>query len=106
MDYPGVIRPILGNHPPHLNASLSLSFYLYHPPRGLDGEISKYVDILQGVAHGCTVSPIMFNVYINDLIMTVEAAKQGVTMGDDTVSGFMVANDFVGIAETPQGLQK
>ena len=45
----------------------------------LDGEISRYVDILQGVAQGCTLSPIFFRVYINDMIVTVEAAKQGVT---------------------------
>ena len=30
----------------------------------LDGEVSKYVDILRGVAQGCTLSPNPFNVYI------------------------------------------
>ena len=45
-------------------------------------------------------------VYINDMIVAVEAAKQGGTMGEDTVSGFMFVNDFVGISETPEGLQK
>ena len=43
----------------------------------LDGEISKYVDILQGVAQGCGLSPNIFEVYINDMIVAVEAAKQG-----------------------------
>ena len=71
----------------------------------LDGEISKYVDSLQGIAQGCTLSPNLFKVHINDLIVAV-AAKQGVTMGDDTVSGSMFADDFVGISETPKGLQK
>ena len=36
----------------------------------------------------------------------VEAAKQGVKVGEDMVSGIMFADDFVGIAETPEGLQK
>ena len=72
----------------------------------LDGELSKYVDILQGVAQGCTLSLNMFKVYINDIIVAVEAAKQGVTMGEDPVSGLMFADDFVGISETPEGLQK
>ena len=40
------------------------------------------------------------------MIVAVEAAKQGVTMGEDTVSGLMFADDFVGISETPDGLQK
>ena len=71
----------------------------------LDGEISKYVDILEGVAQGCTLSPNLFKVYINDMIVAVEAAKQGVTMREDTVSGLMFADDFVGISETSKGLQ-
>ena len=72
----------------------------------LDGEISKYVDSLQGVAQGCTLSPNLFKVFISDMIVAVEAAKQGVTMGEDTVSGLMFADDFVGIPEAPEGLQK
>ena len=32
---------------------------------------------------------ILFKVYINGMVVAVEAAKQGVTMGDDTVSGSM-----------------
>ena len=47
----------------------------------------------------------LFKVYIDDKI-AVEAAKQGVTVGEDTVSGLMYANDFVGISETPERLQK
>ena len=72
----------------------------------LDGEISKYDDILQGVAQRCTPSPNIFKVHINDVIVAVKAAKQGVTIGEDTVSGFMFADDFVGISETPKGLQE
>ena len=53
----------------------------------LDGEILKYVDILQGAAQGCTLPPYSFDVYINDMIVAAEAAKQGVTVGEDTVSG-------------------
>ena len=52
------------------------------------------------------LSPNLFQVYIDDMIVAVEAAKQGVTMGEDTVSGLMFADDFVGISETPEGVQK
>ena len=57
----------------------------------VDGEIPKYVDTLQGVAQGCTLSPNLFNIYIyiDDLIVAVEAARRGVTVGQDTVSGLM-----------------
>ena len=73
----------------------------------LDGEIPTYVDILQGVAQGCTctISTILFKVYINDMI-EVEPARQRVTMGEYTVSGLLFADDFVGISQTPEGLQE
>ena len=61
--------------------------------------------ILQGVAQGCTLSPHYIQ-YISDTIVAVEAAKHGVTVGKDIVSGLMVADDFMGISETPEGLQK
>ena len=72
----------------------------------LDGEISKCVDILEGVAQGCTLSPNQFKVYLDDMIVAVKAAKQGVTIGEDTVSGLMFTDNLVGISETPEGLQK
>ena len=72
----------------------------------LDGEVSKYVDNIPRVAQGCTLSPNLFKVYINDVIVAVEAAKQGVVMGEDTASRLMFADGFVGMSETPEGLQK
>ena len=72
----------------------------------LDGETSKYFDILQGVAQGCTLSPTLLKVFIDDMIRAVEVTKQEVKVGGDTVSGLMFADDFVGLAETPDGLQK
>ena len=71
-----------------------------------DGEISKYVDILQGIyRHVCTLSTILVKVYINDMI-AIEAAKEGVTVGEDEVSRLMFADDFLGISETPKELQE
>ena len=80
----------------------------YPPPLAMmrDGEISKCVNILPGVAQGCTLSSNIFKVYINDMIVAIEAAKQGVTMGEDTVSGLIFADGFVGLSETPEGLQE
>ena len=70
-------------------------------------ETSKYVDILQGVAQGCTLSPNLSKLYITDMIIAAEAAKQIVTMGEDTaVSGLMFADGVVEISETSERLQK
>ena len=72
----------------------------------LDGEISKYVGVLQGVVQGCTLSPNLFKCILNGMIVAVEAAKQGVMVGEDTVSGLMFADGFVGMSKTPEGLPK
>ena len=73
----------------------------------LDGKYrSTYVDILRGVAQGCTLSPNIFNIFINDLVVAVKAVKQGVTVGEDTVSGLIFADDFVGISKALEDLQK
>ena len=40
------------------------------------------------------------------MIRAVQAAKQGVKVGEHTVSGLMFADDFVMIAVTPEGLQE
>ena len=39
----------------------------------LDREISKYVDIFQRDAQVCTLSPILFKVYVNGMTVAVEA---------------------------------
>ena len=48
----------------------------------LDGRLSKCFDILHGVAQGCVLSPTLFKMFTNDLILATEAAKQGVKVGD------------------------
>ena len=35
------------------------------------------------------------------MVVAVEAAKQGVTVGEDTVPGLMFVDVFPGISETP-----
>ena len=53
-----------------------------------------------------TIALNIFKIYTNDMRVAVKAAKEGVTMGEDTGSRLMFADDVVGISETPEGLQK
>ena len=80
----------------------------------LDGLTSDSVQIDLGLSQGDTLSCILFNLFVNDLITDFEAACQGVTLplGDGApggqqfhVSALMFADDFSGLAETREQLQ-
>ena len=70
------------------------------------GNFQICFDVLQGVAQGCTVSTNLFKVYVSDMAVAVEAAKQVVTVGADAMSGLMFEDDFVGMSEAPEGLKR
>lgn len=61
----------------------------------LTGELPAYVGILQRVARGFTISSTLLRVVINGMSVAVEAARWGVKVGEDMVSRFMFAGDFV-----------
>ena len=44
--------------------------------------------------------------FIFPTIVAVGVATQGITIGEDTVSALMFADDSVGISQTPEGWQK
>ena len=73
----------------------------------LEGEKSKQFHISQGVAQGCSMSPILFSIFINQLLDEVEKAGFGITIKNDVkVGGLMFADDFVGLTTTAEDLQK
>ena len=73
----------------------------------LDGERSEGFNIEQGVAQGCSLSPILFSVFINDLLKEVEETELGVHLSNGKrMSGLLFADDFVGVSESKENLQK
>ena len=66
----------------------------------------KQLHIGQGVAQGCSMSPILFSIFINQLLDEVEKAGFGRTIKNDVkVGGLMFADDFVGLATNAEDLQ-
>ena len=72
----------------------------------LEGEKSDTFKIEQGVAQGCSLSPILFSVFINDLLKEVEQTGLGIQLSSGKTVGGMFADDFVGISDSKESLQK
>ena len=73
----------------------------------LEGEKSTEFRLEQGVAQGCSLSPILFSVFINDLLKAVEQAKLGVQLSSGKkIGGMLFADDFVGVIDSKESLQK
>ena len=52
--------------------------------------------IEQGVAQGCSLSFILFSVFINDLLIAIEQTGLGIQLNSGkTVRGMLFADDFV-----------
>ena len=73
----------------------------------LEGEKSDTFTIEQGVAQGCSLSHILFSVFINDLLKEVEQTGLGIQLSNaKTVGGMLFVDDFVGISDSKENLQK
>ena len=70
----------------------------------LDGEKSASFSVEQGVAQGCSLSPILFSVFI---LKEVEKAELGIHLGEGgRIGGMLFADDFVGLSDSKEQLQK
>ena len=73
----------------------------------LEGEKSASFSVDQGVAQGCSLSPILFSVFINDLLKVVEEADVGISLSNGKkLGGMLFADDFVGVSESEEDLRK
>ena len=72
----------------------------------MDGERSASFSVAQGVAQGCSLSPILFSVFINDLLKEVEKAELGIQLECGKIGGMLFADDFVGVSDSKEQLQK
>ena len=74
----------------------------------LEGEKSDLFNVEQGVAQGSSLSPVLFSVFINDLLKEVEQAELGIQLlsSGKTFGGMFFADDFVDVSDSKESLQK
>ena len=59
------------------------------------------------MSQGCSLSPILCSVFINDLLKEVEKAELGIHLGEGgKIGGMLFADDFVRLSDSKEQLQK
>ena len=66
---------------------------------------TAFFEIFVGLRQGCILSPILFDLFINDLRDVVDKLGKGVKIGDTRVSMLMFADDIVILAESKADLE-
>ena len=66
---------------------------------------TDWFEVNSGLRQGCILSPLLFNLYINDLAIHLKSFGIGIECDDDIVCLLMYADDIVILAETERDLQ-
>ena len=72
----------------------------------VNGILTDWFKVNVGLKQGCTLSPLLFNIYVNSLIEKVENEEIGIDVGSNKVSMLLYADDIVLLSESQGKLQK
>ena len=61
----------------------------------INGELTEWFPMRQGVKQGCGLSPTLFTIYINDLVDDINQLNCGINVSGIHISLFLYADDIV-----------
>ena len=70
----------------------------------LNGHFTGWFQSLLGVRQGDTLSPTLFNIFINDLIYEMNNLNLGIAIGEKRIGLLLYADDIVILAESESDL--
>ena len=93
------------SHSNHIRMRKSSSLRFSERTSRVNSIFAEISHICQGVAQGCSMSPILLSNFINQLLDEVEKAVIGINIKKDVqVGGLMFADDFVGLTTNAEDL--
>jgi hypothetical protein len=72
----------------------------------INGHRSDWFGVLSGLKQGCLISPLLFNLFIDDLTTEIKNLNCGVPVEDESVSILLYADDIALLATNEDDLQK
>ena len=70
----------------------------------INGTNTDWFQVTYGLKQGCLLSPLLFNMYVNDLVHDLKSVVESINMNDEKF--FLYADDLFLIAESEEGLQR
>ena len=71
----------------------------------VNGQQTDWFEVNCGLKQGCILSPMLFNLFINDLTCHINDVGSGISVGDTSLSILLYADDIVFMANSELKLQ-
>ena len=73
----------------------------------VNGKTTEFFNFTKGVRQGCPLSPILFNIYVNEIFNRVNENNDSnrIYLNNTKVNALMYADDLILLSESKEGLQ-